>query len=475
MYGRVVASTTELRGFIREAVGDVYRYALALTVSTTRAEQLTTAAAVRLARHVDAVGAAPVSATRLTLVVRREVLDTLPPRRRRRRTLPPTPAPDDFARSTSSLDALASLSIEQRLALVLRHHDGLLLPDIAAALGVTYPEAEQILHSARDRLAGVVDRYDDGGGADPFGRLVRSVPGPPDALADRVWVTVDEALVPDYAEDGSVWTNGKAGRVPDLSDGDDPLGWEGFNAVPVDERHVPPAREARHVGTTLLIGAGALGVLLAVAALTAPRDDQADTTAGGIGATTPSDAPLTNPTTVATSVAGTAPARIGRGATPPAEPDLVIDAELVSPHSPTEVQALNDPTVTRPDPTRLAEVSVRVRNRDDVSQLVVRRHNDDGTSDVWLLSVEGQVRDSQVDAPELLQAWGIDQGSVIVSLRVAGDPDARVLAGLRAGGGGTWLRLPDGAEPLVARPDGSVLCTEPGENGPQLTTYRVLG
>ena len=81
MYGRVVASTTELRGFIREAVGDVYRYALALTVSTTRAEQLTTAAAVRLARHVDAVGAAPVSATRLTLVVRREVLDTLPPRR----------------------------------------------------------------------------------------------------------------------------------------------------------------------------------------------------------------------------------------------------------------------------------------------------------------------------------------------------------------------------------------------------------
>ena len=35
MYGRVVASTTELRGFVREAVGDVYRYALALTVSTS--------------------------------------------------------------------------------------------------------------------------------------------------------------------------------------------------------------------------------------------------------------------------------------------------------------------------------------------------------------------------------------------------------------------------------------------------------
>ena len=78
VYGRVVASTTELRGFVREAVGDVYRYWLALTVSTTRAEQLAAAAALRLARHVDAVGAAPVSTTRLNLVVRREVLDSLP-------------------------------------------------------------------------------------------------------------------------------------------------------------------------------------------------------------------------------------------------------------------------------------------------------------------------------------------------------------------------------------------------------------
>ena len=84
VYGRVVASTTELRGFVREAVGDVYRYALALTVSTTRAEQLTTSAALRLARHVDAVGAAPVSTARLNLVVRREVLDGLPRRHRRR-------------------------------------------------------------------------------------------------------------------------------------------------------------------------------------------------------------------------------------------------------------------------------------------------------------------------------------------------------------------------------------------------------
>ena len=83
VYGRVVTSTTELRGFVRETVGDVYRYALALTVSPPRAEQLTTSATLRLARHVDAVGAAPVSTARLTLVVRREVLDSLPRRRRR--------------------------------------------------------------------------------------------------------------------------------------------------------------------------------------------------------------------------------------------------------------------------------------------------------------------------------------------------------------------------------------------------------
>ena len=185
MYGRVVASTTELRGFVREAVGDVYRYALALTVSTARAEQLTTSAAVRLARHVDAVGAAPVSTARLTLVVRREVLDSLP-RRRRRRTRSPATSGEEVIRGSGALAALASLDVDERVALVLRHYDGLLLPDVAAALSVPYPEAEKILNRARARLAGVIEQFDDGAGADPFGRLVRGVPGPPDSLADRV-------------------------------------------------------------------------------------------------------------------------------------------------------------------------------------------------------------------------------------------------------------------------------------------------
>jgi DNA-directed RNA polymerase specialized sigma24 family protein len=474
VYGRVVASTTELRGFVREAVGDVYRYALALTVSTARAEQLTTSAAVRLARHVDAVGAAPVSTARLTLVVRREVLDSLP-RRRRRRTRSPVTSGDEVIRGSGALAALASLDVDERVALVLRHYDGLLLPDVAAALGVPYPEAEKILNRARARLAGIIEQFDDGAGADPFGRLVRGVPGPPDSLADRVWVTVDKALVPDYANgEPQSWSDAwGGGRLPDAAEGDDPLGWEGFSAVPVDEAHVPPAREARRVGTTLLVGAGALAVVLAVAALTAPRDD-AGGGAEATGATVDvvSSVPASPQTTLTPS---TTSARVGRGALTPAEPDLRIDVGTVSPHVPDSVETLTDPTVSLPEPPDLANVSASVRSNQGASRVVVRRVNPDGSSDVWLIRVEGQVRAARGDTPELLQAWGIDGGGVVVSLRVAGDPDARVLAGLRAGGGGTWLRLPDGAEPLVARADGSVLCREPAENGQALTTYQVLG
>ena len=250
MYGRVVASTTELRGFVREAVGDVYRYALALTVSTTRAEQLTTSAAVRLARHVDAVGAAPVSTARLNLVVRREVLDGLPRRHRRKahgRTDAPAPAEAE-GRSTSALGALASLSVDERIALVLRHYDGLLLPDVAAALGVSYPEAERILQSARTHLEGTIGHFDDGTGADPYGRLVRGVPGPPDSLADRVWVTVDAALVPDYAGDGapSGGTTTRPGGCPTPSRAT--TRWGGRASTPCPSRRTTCPRPRRPAG-----------------------------------------------------------------------------------------------------------------------------------------------------------------------------------------------------------------------------------
>ena len=475
MYGRVVASTTELRGFVREAVGDVYRYALALTVSTTRAEQLTTSAAVRLARHVDAVGAAPVSTARLNLVVRREVLDGLPRRHRRRghaHAEAAAPVESD-ARGTSALGALASLSVDERVALVLRHYDGLLLPDVAAALGVSYPEAERILQSARTHLEGTIGHFDDGTGADPYGRLVRGVPGPPDSLADRVWVTVDAALVPDYATDAtSAWGDDHAAwRVPDAFRGDDPLGWEGFDAVPVQEEHVPAAKEARRVGTTLVVGAGALLVVLAIAALTAPRNQD-----GGRRRLDGRDRGDGHDGRATTVPAGGAPSTVavrGRGGPPP-DPDLQIIPTGVPAHTADEVQPLNDPTVSRPDPVRQADVSVRRRYRDGTTSLVVRRVDPDGTSTVWLVTVQGEVRDDLAGQPEVLQAWSVDGGGVIVSLQIAGHPDVQVVAGLRANGGGTWIRLPDGAQVLEARGDGSVLCLEDGLQGQELTTYQVM-
>ena len=475
MYGRVVASTTELRGFVREAVGDVYRYALALTVSTTRAEQLTTSAAVRLARHVDAVGAAPVSTARLNLVVRREVLDGLPRRHRRRGHSHAEAVPvESDARGTSALSALASLSVDERVALVLRHYDGLLLPDVAAALGVSYPEAERILQSARTHLEGLIGHFDDGTGADPYGRLVRGVPGPPDSLADRVWVTVDAALVPDYAGHGtSEWGDDHAAwRVPDAFRGDDPLGWEGFDAVPVQEEHVPAAKEARRVGTTLVVGAGALLVVLAIAALTAPRskDDQ-----GATGSTVVAEVTVTTiaPTTVPAGGASSTAAIRGRGGPPP-DPDLQIVPAGVPPHTAAHVDLLNDPTVSRPDPVRRADVAVRRRYKDGVSSLVVRRVDDDGTSTVWLVTVQGEVRNDLAGRPDVLQAWTVDGGGVIISLQIAGHPDLRVVAGLRASGGGTWIRLPDDAQLLEARGDGSVICLENGAQGQELTTYQVM-
>ncbi len=469
MYGRVVASTTELRGFVREAVGDVYRYALALTVSTTRAEQLSAAAALRLARHVDAVGAAPVSTTRLNLVVRREVLDGLPRRRRRR----PTAGGAEIAAEASPLAALTALDAEQRIALVLRHHDGLLLPDIAAALGVNYPEAEIILRSTRERLTPMIGVFDDGTGADPYARLVRAVPGPPDALADRVWISVEAALVPDYADEDT-W------RVPDSGDGDDPLGWEGFNAVPVDEHHIPPVREARRVGTTLVVGAGALAALLAVAALTAPGEDDGGTEPEGsnvvaastlAGSVVPAVPPVVEPPPDSvTPVTGAG----SRGLQPPALPDLVVVPDAATPHSADLVQPLGDSVLDEPPP-KLADVAVSVRVWANNSRVVVRRVESDGTSEVWLISITGQVRRDNAAQPDMVQSWAVE-GGVIVTMRVAGErlPDTPIVAGLRAGGGGTWLRLPDGAEPLFARPDGALLCTEAGDDGADLTTYQVL-
>jgi hypothetical protein len=295
------------------------------------------------------------------------------------------------------------------------------------------------------------------------------VPGPPDALADRVWVAVEAALVPDYADEDA-W------RVPDSREGEDPLGWEGFNAVPVDEHHVPPVREARRVGTTLVVGAGALAALLAVAALTAPRGDDgssepaatqavAPSTLAGV-ATTPAGAPPES------APPGTGPG--SRGQQPPAEPDLVINPAKVPPHQADRVDRLIEENIG-PTPPKLADLAVIVRVWGGSSRVVVRRVEPDGTSEVWLVRVSGDVRRNRGVERDMVEAWAIDSGGVVVTMRVAGDPDTLLAAGLRPGGGGTWLRLPDGADPVFARPDGSLLCMEPrDEGGFELTTYRVL-
>jgi hypothetical protein len=79
------------------------------------------------------------------------------------------------------------------------------------------------------------------------------------------------------------------------------------------------------------------------------------------------------------------------------------------------VQLLNDPTVSRPDPVRQADVAVSRRSRDGTSSLVVRRVDADGIDRVWLVTVQGEVRDDLVGQPEVLQAWTVDGGGVILA------------------------------------------------------------
>jgi DNA-directed RNA polymerase specialized sigma24 family protein len=460
VYGRVVASSTELRGFLRDAVTEVYRYALALTGSPPRAEQLTIDASVRLARHIDAVGAAPVSESRLALAVRREVLDTRPRRRQRDRRPEPSVAGDQPP-PTTALGALDRLSPDERLAFVLRHHDGLLLPDVGAAISRSHAETEALLASARELVHPAAVRYDDGTASDPYARLLRAVPGPPDGFADRVWASVDRALVPDYA----------VASVPAVTDADRGLAWVGAVDGSAAQEDVDEAPGPRRTGVSLLAGGVVLGIVLGVAALTAPHRGQAgnsssDVDAGSTTTPTPTSSPPSPTTTVA--------ARPGRAGQAPAVPDLVVDVATVVPHPPdTQLGVLGAGSSSVLDGDAQT-VFASVRNRNDVGRVVVRRSEPTGGSSVWLVEVQGNVRRAAIDGEAPYRAWGVDGGGVVMTLRVEGNPDALVLVGLRPGGGGTWLRLPDGARPLTARADGSVLCLVPTDAGPTVSVYRVL-
>jgi RNA polymerase sigma-70 factor (ECF subfamily) len=460
VYGRVVASSTELRGFLRDAVTEVYRYALALTGSPARAERLTIDAAVRLAQHIDAVGAAPVSESRLSLAVRREVLDSRP-RRRHRSKRPERPADERSEAPVGSvLRVLDQLGVDERLAFVLRHHDGLLLPDVAAAVGRSQAETDELLASARELVGPFAARYDDGSPADPYARFLQHVPGPPEAFADRVWASVDRALVPDYASD-----------APAPLDPERGLSWVGATEESAPRDEVVTAKEGRRTGVTLLAGGFVLAIVLGTAALTAPGRQATDDEGGAVG-TTASTAPVTTPAPTPAPTETTRPGRAGRA---PAVPDLVVDPSAATPHPPdTELQVLAPgASFAQVDDSRLL-LSASVRNRDNVGRVVVRRPVPEGGSDVWLVEVQGKVGRSEPGGPDPVRVWAVDDGAVVMALRVEGHPDALVLVGLRPGGSGTWLRLPDDARPLTARADGSVLCIVQGATGETVSAYQVL-
>jgi DNA-directed RNA polymerase specialized sigma24 family protein len=469
VHGRVVGSSSELRSFLREAVGEIYRYALALTGSLARAEQLTVNAAIELARHVDAVGAAPVSTSHMMRDVRRAVLDGRSHRRRggRRASEEYAPPPREGA-GAYVLASLDQLNGDERLALVLRHHDGMLLPDIARALGQSHAETEQVLRRAEGLVLPAAERFDDGAGADAIARLLRSVPGPPDALADRVWVSVESELVPEYAMHPVLPATSSRG-----------LPWVGpSDGAPLDHE-VTPAREAKRNGVTLLIGAAVLAAVLGIAALTAPhggsssKDASENTGVAGTAAAAATTAPLTTapPTTVPATHGA-----VDRSLKPP-PPDVIVDAGAAPAHPPDSVDrpvVTGDASTFKDDGPPLPNVSTEVQTLNGVSSVIVRRPDPAGGLTVWLVQVRGTVRDSSEKAPHLIQAWGIDHGDVLLALRVAGHPDKVVLVGLRNGGGGTWLRALDGMEPVAARANGSVLCLGPGSRGLSLNTYDVL-
>jgi hypothetical protein len=225
-----------------------------------------------------------------------------------------------------------------------------------------------------------------------------------------------------------------------------------------------------------VVGAGALAALLAVAALTAPGGDQAADGSPTTSATSAAFSSLPAEAQPPSAAGSSGPAPTGpgtRGQQPPAVPDLVIEAGSVPPHQADRIERLSEAAIG-PTPAKLADVAVRVRVRAGSSQLVVRRVAADGASEVWLIEVNGEVRRNEGAERELLEAWAVEAG-VVVTLRLAGDPDTRIVAGLRIGGGGTWLRLPDDAEAVFARHDGSLLCMERrGDKFLELTTYQVL-
>ena len=152
-----------LRETLAEGSGRFAAYGYLLTGSQDAGEELVQEAVVKVFARRRAIpdakaGEAYVRATMRTLHVdgiRRAV--------RWRRIMPgqvPPAAIDDAAASIDAADAmgraLATLTPQQRTAIVLRYYDDLALADVAAAMGLAVGTVKRYLSDALDRLAAAV-------------------------------------------------------------------------------------------------------------------------------------------------------------------------------------------------------------------------------------------------------------------------------------------------------------------------------
>ena len=137
------------------SLDDIYSYLFSRLHDRSLAEDLTQDVFLAGARR--AAAGQPVELPWLVAVARNKVVDHWRARSRQERRLraleqespAATTTPVDDLDEGRAVEVLAGLNPTYRLALVLRHVDGLGVPDVAAHLGRTVAAAEQILSRAR--------------------------------------------------------------------------------------------------------------------------------------------------------------------------------------------------------------------------------------------------------------------------------------------------------------------------------------
>jgi len=148
--------SSDLSAFCEQTMDEVYRYALRLTGGhPTLSADLTQETYAALLRHVDQRPDDPVGLPWLITCCRHRHLDTVRGRRRRERNQirgwQPAVVEVD-AGQDDVIAALGSLGADERLALVLRHVDGLSIAEIADFVGKSVAATDSMLRRGRDRL-----------------------------------------------------------------------------------------------------------------------------------------------------------------------------------------------------------------------------------------------------------------------------------------------------------------------------------